>query len=305
MSQSKILQTLATQALLDIPRVVLRQVVIRGAAALSGAGIALERVKVLPREGARALSRNRDLRGCLRGRKVFVLGNGPSLSRQDLSLLAGEVVFAVNRFACHPLASTLKPAFIGLSDPAIFRELDIFGGWFAEIRSNLPSSRIVVPLWARRIVEEQRLLPHAEITYLEHYGCMSRHEAMSIDITRAVPAGCGVVQDMILLAMYMGAEAIILLGVDHDMLAHPSAAPQYFSANYSDNIVGTRREEINKRNLGDYHWRIQVTATLWRAYKNLLQTASQHGIRILNATDGGFLDVFPRVEFRTVVGGPL
>ena len=41
--------------------------------------------------------KNIRLKNCIKGKRCFVLGNGPSLSKQNLSMLDGEIVFTVNQ----------------------------------------------------------------------------------------------------------------------------------------------------------------------------------------------------------------
>ena len=46
-----------------------------------------------------------------KGKRCFVVGNGPSLNEQDLSLLAEEYVFTVNELMRHERFSLLKSNF--------------------------------------------------------------------------------------------------------------------------------------------------------------------------------------------------
>ena len=47
------------------------------------------------RESIRRLTEMKDIH---RGRRAFIIGNGPSLKQTDLSKLKGEITFAMNRF---------------------------------------------------------------------------------------------------------------------------------------------------------------------------------------------------------------
>jgi hypothetical protein len=42
---------------------------------------------------------------------------------------------------------------------------------------------------------------------------------------------------------------------------------------------------------------------LWRQYRAIRRTADAASVKILNATAGGLLDVFPRVRLETVIRG--
>src|SRR4051812_13425127 len=52
------------------------------------------------------LQQNEKLRGCHRNQRCFVIGNGPSLAKQDLAPLAGEITFVMNAFWKHPILDT-------------------------------------------------------------------------------------------------------------------------------------------------------------------------------------------------------
>jgi hypothetical protein len=49
------------------------------------------------------LNQNEKLRNCHRGQRCFVIGNGPSLTKQDLAPLDGEITFVMNAFWKHPI----------------------------------------------------------------------------------------------------------------------------------------------------------------------------------------------------------
>jgi len=56
--------------------------------------------------------------------------------------------------------------------------------------------------------------------------------------------------------------------------------------------------------LADWSYRHLMECQLvgWKAYENLARLAELKGIKIYNATDGGFLDVYERANYRDVVG---
>jgi hypothetical protein len=52
----------------------------------------------------------------------------------------------------------------------------------------------------------------------------------------------------------------------------------------------------------NYRFYLERLLTLWNQYEYLRRFAESKGIRILNATKGGVLDVFDRVEYEDLVG---
>lgn len=49
--------------------------------------------------------------------RCFIIGNGPSINEQNLTLLTDEFSFVSNRFVLHPHFDNLKPNFYCISDP--------------------------------------------------------------------------------------------------------------------------------------------------------------------------------------------
>src|SRR2546421_12970023 len=60
----------------------------------------------LSAEHKNLLQQNEKLGGRHGGQRCFVIGNGPSLKRQDLAPLADEVTFVKSAFWKHPILAT-------------------------------------------------------------------------------------------------------------------------------------------------------------------------------------------------------
>ena len=55
--------------------------------------------------------------------------------------------------------------------------------------------------------------------------------------------------------------------------------------------------------LADHSYRddLECALIIWEGYEVLNELARRKGITILNATNGGFLDVFDRVDYRELI----
>ncbi|WEZ85815.1 hypothetical protein P6U16_22625 (plasmid) [Rhizobium sp. 32-5/1] len=62
-------------------------------------------------------------RNCHAGKRAFIIGNGPSINGQDLTLLKDEITFATNWFINHPNFSAINPDYYCVSSH------EMFGGW--------------------------------------------------------------------------------------------------------------------------------------------------------------------------------
>ena len=243
------------------------------------------------------LARNEKFRDIHRGQRCFVIGNGPSLKHQDLSRLSDEVTFATNAFHLHPLAQEKRlPTYYLLSDPEYFNG-EIALDEFSRLKAAIGSTPIFLPHYAKAFITKTSALPEAQIYYVASCGGLEDTWASRPDLTQTIPGAQTVVQLAILAAMYMGCSPIYLLGLDHDWLSHGGHHLNF----YSDETAAEQPEG----NLPGWTYRKMMEAmlTMWDIYEMLLRIANAEGIEIINVTHGGFLDVFKRQRYESILNG--
>lgn len=241
------------------------------------------------------LPRNEMFRDCHRGRRCFVIGNGPSLKQQDLSQLSGEVTFASNSFFLHPLVEELQlPTYYLLSDPVFF-DGTIGLDRLIQIKAAIGSTPIFLPHYAREYITSTKAFPADQVHYVATCGGLEDTWQARPDLTRTIPGAQTVVQLAILAAMYMGCSPIYLLGLDHDWLSHGGQHLNFYSKETSD--------EQPEGNLPGWTYRgmMEAMLTMWDIYEMLQRIADAQGIEIVNATHGGFLDVFKRQNYDSII----
>jgi hypothetical protein len=114
------------------------------------------------------------------------------------------------------------------------------------------------------------------------------------DLAGIVPGGRAVTQLAIMAAMFMGCSPIYLLGLDHDWLSRRGAHLTF----YNEKVVSTERS-LDDWRYGDL---MESVLVIWRGYVAIFKVALRENIRIINATRGGFLDVFERADYDSIVG---
>jgi Protein of unknown function DUF115 len=252
----------------------------------------------LDRQAAELLSRNERFRDLHRGRRCFVIGNGPSLSKQDLRPLADETTIVVNAFWKHPLVTHIVPTYYCLADPLLFDGSEVSRRFLSTASARIVQATIFVPLSGLADVVAG-VLPKERTCFFKQSGSLADRFFRDIDFTRAVPGVQNVAQTGIELALFMGCSPIYLLGLDHDWLSHVGPDRHFYEglAGLEDhgNVVKTLAEFGYRRNM-------ESQLELWQAYENLSRIGAGLGCRIENATRGGFLDVFPRASYEEVVG---
>jgi hypothetical protein len=263
--------------------------------AFNGAAERAKAATSLSRRTRRKLvHKNVDLRNKYVGRRCFVIGNGPSLAGQDLSLIRDDVTIVMNAFHRHPILDTgwrptahcmVEPV-EAYADPLVFELL--------REATRIPAEFHVFPLGVRPLLTQHRLLPEEKIRVVSFRGNWADHPTSRLpDLAAAVPFVNNTAHLAIVLAMHLGCSPIYLLGFDHDWLSYRGMARHFSQPHERETKVGG----LWDLRRFPYLELMESTVLIWKTYIRLGEIASAHGIEIFNATDGGFLDVFERVRY--------
>lgn len=249
--------------------------------------------RTLAREYRNLLARNEIFRNRHRGRRCFVLGNGPSLNSQDLTPLAGELTFVTNAFCKSQTVSEWQPSYYFLSDPVYFDGSEAARELFAELNSRVHETTYFVPHRAREVIARDHLLKPEQTFYVAMAGNLAHKLSWTPDFTRILPDVRTVAQFAIMGAMFMGCSPIYLLGMDHDWLAHRGEHTNFYQG----------KDMKTQITLDDWRYGDLMEAILimWLGYESIQKVAESLNIRIVNATHGGFLDVFERGCYESVL----
>ena len=244
------------------------------------------------------LPANADLKDRHRGRRCFVIGNGPSLARQDLAPLAGEVTIAMNAFVRHPLLDVVRPTYYLFADGAFFDGSDASRTLLADIREKTTHSEFIAPYFAARTIRDNGWLDPGRTRHVAFAGNLRSGRLHDVDLTRPVPSVMNCAQLGLMLALYTGCSQVYLLGADHDFLAHQGTHKHFYAG---QTLAGHKQVDDD---YGRYRYldMIRIVTDVWLGYGNLRRLADRRGAQIVNCTDGGFLDVFPRQSFESIVG---
>jgi hypothetical protein len=219
-----------------------------------------------------------------KGKRCFIIGNGPSLTGEDLDKLKNEVTFAFNRIYYIFDKTDWRPTYYcSEDDKTIFKSKEEINKLTLENKFfpvNFP--------WDYKIDFKNANY------YLFKFGDENVEPIFSEDIVKGIYWGNTVAYTAIQMAVYMGIKEIYLLGVDHSFskmvndkgeIVIDETAKDYFSENYN----------TDKADL--YIPNIEVST---RAFISAKRYADEHKIKIYNATRGGKLEVFERVDFNNI-----
>jgi hypothetical protein len=218
------------------------------------------------------------------GKRCFIIGNGPSLKAEDLEQLKNEITFAFNRIYLIFDQTSWRPSYYCAEDnKIIFKskvEIDELALDYKFFPLNFPRDYYIKFKNA--------------IYYIFKFGPKNEEPQFSKDIVEGIYWGNTVVYTAIQMAVYMGLREIYLIGVDHN-----------FSKMIDDqgNIVhnpGVKDYYCDEYNLDKEDLYIPSTEMSTKAFQAAKKYADQNNINIYNATRGGKLEVFPRVDFNQI-----
>ena len=241
------------------------------------------------------IARNSKFRDIHKDRRAFVIVNGPSLKKQDLSLLKNEITFTVNGFWKHPVIEHWQPTYHSLIDPAYFKDEPNIIDFWNEMNAKIPKSTLFIPLF--RGYERNKkfnFTTRGNIYYIATMG----DPFPSVDLTRLVQGFRSVSACALAEAIFMGCNPVYLLGFDHDYLAYRGIDHHFYEGG---TFKGHENEYIPISEISSYDKEMISMLALWANYKSLLKVAIKKDIKIYNATDGGYLDVFKRVSFNSIL----
>ena len=210
-----------------------------------------------------------------RGERAFIIGNGPSLNRTDLSKLKGEITFGLNRFY-------LKFADLGFSTTYL-------------VSVNV----LVIEQCATELAEAAcpkfiswRGKDHVPFTDDMVFLRPARDVDFSTDpVTHGTVEGATVTYVAMQLAYWMGIREVVLIGVDHSFATKGTPHEEIVSE-------GDDPNHFDPRYFGKgFRWQLPDLDTSEQSFAVARGIYEADGRRILDATMGGKLQVFPKIDY--------
>lgn len=213
--------------------------------------------------------------------RCFIIGNGPSLTIDDLDLLSSEDCFASNQIFRLFGQTQWRPTYYAVQD--------IHGGIEQEVDSIEAPVVLVGDNYWRKIgtSNPNAICYHAKriygnsVPFSEDVADQGVYDAFTVTYT------------LMQFAVYFGYSEIYLLGIDH-------------SYRNTIRMDGVREENAQAKNHfyedSKSHPVMANVEAMERAYLAAKRYADTHEITIANATRGGQLEVFERVDLDSLLG---
>jgi hypothetical protein len=220
-----------------------------------------------------------------KGQRAFVIGNGPSLNQCDLSLLQNEVTFGVNAIYLNHERMGFYPTYYVVEDEFV-----------AEDRAH-EINRLSGPTKFFGNYINYCIQSQPDVVWLNlrmDYGSYPGFPRFSRNAARTVWVGGTVTYVCLQLAYYMGFAEVYLIGFDHSYqipidakiegtgILSQSSDPNHFDLNYFGK---------------GYRWHDPMVERMEQAFQRARGVYEGSQRKILNATVGGKLEVFERVDY--------
>jgi len=228
-------------------------------------------------------------RNAFLGKRCFIIGNGPSLNKHDLSLLENEYSFGVNSFYYKTKETGFRPTFYVVEDTSVMKEN------LKEIKEYHAPFKFFPTLY-------KRLHPKDPNTFFftmnrgfyekssPNY-CVPR---FSTDASKELFCGQSVTYINLQLAYFMGFTEIHLIGMDFSYIipdSHKRTGDVLLSDSDDENHF--HKDYFGKGKT----WKDPKLDRVGMNYRMAKLVFESTGRKIYNATVGGSLEIFDRIDY--------
>jgi hypothetical protein len=212
-----------------------------------------------------------------KGKRCFIVANGPSLQKTDLSLLKDEITIGMNRVYLLEEVNGFTPTYLAVSDIEI--QLRQFTREYNEV--NIPK---FFPWEVRKMFQN---------TTNMNYFKMKFPIMFSPNFQKLIGAGKSVTIVCIQLAYYMGFSEVFLVGKDHSYNHNQNGVP-------GTRILSNGSETnhfINSYYKKGMKWTLPNYKEEEIAYNYAKEEYEKNGRKIYDATIDGKLTIFEKVKY--------
>lgn len=237
----------------------------------------------------------RDWKGRFQGKRVWIVGSGPSLDKTPLDMLEGEYSFGINRIASVFDRNTWRPQFFMCASSRIVKE-----DYRSDVLRAVEECKIAIfcdrltPIIGDKIPAEHQ---HKVLWLNCLQNSSERNEPQDswwnpLMIERGRINNFGTtVFGCTQIAAYLGFSKMILVGCDmgYKSFLPGEPDPNHFGENYETKSMPQEVHDLENPRRHESHEIIYFRAR-------------KVGIEIINATLGGDLEAYPRGDFFDLAG---
>ena len=222
---------------------------------------------------ARWIGEHQRLAKTKNGSTIFVIGNGPSLSIRDLELLMAKGIPTIASNHIYKIFDETKwrPNYYSISDYECLRQ-------FAHDKKIREKFRGIPKIFSDNYYDYARECDATDVFFYQQIQVFP-NVGFSMDIDKGIFSSDTVTYAKLQIAVSLGYSNIYLIGVDNG-----GTSGTYHFYNEKNN-------EIEQKNNQSTYEKSEV------GFRYAEYFSKKHSFKISNATRGGYLEVFDRVDF--------
>lgn len=235
------------------------------------------------------------LYNAFKGKRCFIIGNGPSLNKHDLMLLKDEYTFGVNSFFYKTRETGFKPYFYVVEDSSVMKEnIEEIRNFDAPYKFFPTNYKLLHPK------KTNTLFFRMNRGFYEKSSPNYVVPRFSTDASKVLYCGQSVTYINLQLAYFMGFTEVYLIGMDFSYVipeSHKRTGDVLLSD--SDDQNHFHKDYFGKGKT----WKDPKLDRVALNYKQAKLVYEATGRKIFNATIGGSLEVFERVDYESLMKG--
>lgn len=217
-------------------------------------------------------------RGKHQGQRCFIIGNGPSLAAADLELIKDELSFAANSIFKIFDRTSWRPTYYIVQDAEYAR----------GIIEYIPSVKVRQRFISINVMLKNLYFSRSDVGFYLDRSDVINPPRFSDNFSARSYEGFTVLYSAMQLAVHMGFKEIYLMGVDFKYSEHKDN--QGNAVKVDGVSVNHFFESQGKQVVGPLP-NLQYSGM---AYLKAEEFSREHGVRIVNCTRGGALEIFER-----------
>lgn len=234
------------------------------------------------------------LKNLFKGKRCFIIGNGPSLNKHDLSKLENEYTFGVNSIF-YKEEQGFVPTFYVVEDRHVVSDN------IEKISNQGSPFKFTLSNYYDKFGEESNFtfLSNDQGFYFDYHESF-QEPRFSWDAANVVYCGQTVTYLNIQLAVYFGFAEIHLIGMDFSYVIPETAIRDGVNIESTEDDPNHFHPEYFGKGK---KWHDPQLEQVAKNYSLARSEIESKGLKIYNATIGGHLEIFTRVDYSHVIEG--
>ncbi len=239
--------------------------------------------------------KNIELKNIHTDKRCFIVGTGPSIKDQDLTLLKDEIVIGISGLFNHKDIDIIQPNYYVLA-PVFeyhlkFNKAETYINWLKAMDNTLSDDVImIIHIGDQQYIEEHKIFVNKKI-YWDKYIPWDGENIREMDLSK-MPNINSVSETALSIALYLGCQKIYILGYDHNWF---EGLHLYFDTEkYNKYFEITGKASVEKFGF-DSEFQMTRHAKIFNKYKKLYTL--KKNIYNANANENSYVDTFPKVKY--------